>query len=236
MTSKQEPHSPKRPRTLTHELVADLSKRVLAGTLGENGKLPSESSICTEYHVSRTVVREALSKLQAAGLVETRHGIGTFITQSEKRLAFPLTLETLHGVRSVVELRLGLEPQAASMAALRRSSQQLEDIERALLSYREAQGDHESAITADRSFHLAIAEATNNSYYPAIMQQLKNVIIPRSRLKVSATEQAGLSGISNIASAEHDAIYRAIKNQNPEAARAAMWLHLSNSLDRFNPK
>ena len=70
-----------RGRGLAHSLVDDFSVRIRDAVLRPGDKLPTESAIMQAYGVSRTVVREALSKLQAAGLVETHHGVGTFVLQ-----------------------------------------------------------------------------------------------------------------------------------------------------------
>ena len=82
-----------------------------------------------EFGVSRTVIREALSKLQAAALVQTRHGIGTFVTHGGTDSAVfrirPDQLETLHDVVAMLELRIGIETEAAGLAAQRRSDDNL---------------------------------------------------------------------------------------------------------------
>lgn len=78
----QPPATPrKRSTNLAQGVVDDLTQRILLGQLKPGEKLPSESTIVLEHGVSRTVVREAISKLQASGLVETRHGIGTFVLE-----------------------------------------------------------------------------------------------------------------------------------------------------------
>ncbi len=69
----------RKPRSLAQELVTVLTERIRSGQLKRGDKLPTESQIMAEEGVSRTVVREAISRLQAAGQVETRHGIGTFV-------------------------------------------------------------------------------------------------------------------------------------------------------------
>ena len=69
----------RRPGGLVSEIVASLTHRVQQGLWQAGDKLPSETEIMAQFEVSRTVVREALSRLQAAGVVETRHGIGTFV-------------------------------------------------------------------------------------------------------------------------------------------------------------
>ena len=78
----------RRPRTLALELVESLGDRIRNGQFAPGDKLPTESAIMAEFAVSRTVVREAISRLQAAGLVETRHGIGTFVLELGDAPAF----------------------------------------------------------------------------------------------------------------------------------------------------
>ena len=69
----------KRSPGLAHEIVAGLTQRIRLGQIAPGATMPSESTLVREHGVSRTVVREAISQLQASGLVETRHGIGTFV-------------------------------------------------------------------------------------------------------------------------------------------------------------
>ena len=107
-------HAPvrRRPRNLALELVERFSDRIRGGELAAGTKLPTEAAIMGEFEVSRTVVREALSKLQAAGLVETRHGIGTFVIGPGDGPSFKISAEqfsTLQDVIAVLELRIGLE-------------------------------------------------------------------------------------------------------------------------------
>src|SRR5690349_12065443 len=102
----------RRPRTLAHELVDSLGDRIRDGRLAPGTKLPTEAAFMTEFRVSRTVVREAISKLQAAGLVETRHGIGTFVVGPGDGSTFRIgreQLATLHDVIAMLELRIGVE-------------------------------------------------------------------------------------------------------------------------------
>ncbi|MBO5393722.1 MAG: winged helix-turn-helix transcriptional regulator, partial [Pseudomonas sp.] len=92
----------KRSPGLAHDIVAELTQRILLGQLAPGEKLPSESTIVREHGVSRTVVREAISKLQAAGLVETRHGIGTFVLERDPRQGIHLSRDTAASVRGIV--------------------------------------------------------------------------------------------------------------------------------------
>src|SRR6478752_5349131 len=101
-----------RGRGLAHGLVEDLSDKIRGQVLRPGDKLPTESEIMQAYSVSRTVVREALSKLQAAGLVETHHGVGTFVLQPRAGGMFRLDsadIATSVDVLAVLELRISLE-------------------------------------------------------------------------------------------------------------------------------
>ena len=94
-----------------------------------------------EFGVSRTVVREAISKLQASGLVDTRHGIGTFVVGLGDAAPFRIAPEqfaTLRDVIAVLELRIGVETEAAGLAATRRTEQNLLDMRAALDAFSSA--------------------------------------------------------------------------------------------------
>jgi len=225
----------KRSRSLAHDLVAELTQRILLGKLGPGDKLPSEGQIVREQGVSRTVVREAISKLQAAGLVETRHGIGTFVLERKPSTPLRMNVETALSMRDILELRLGLESQAVALAARRRTPSQLEAMRRALEDYQDAQAGGQRCMEADRRFHLLIAEATGNPYFREIMQNLGDALIPRNRLDASEQADAGLARLGYLANLEHEAILGAIRRQDPDAARAAMWTHLTNSRERLAP-
>jgi GntR family transcriptional regulator, transcriptional repressor for pyruvate dehydrogenase complex len=107
----------RRPRSLAHDLVDALAGRIRAGNLSPGEKLPTEAAIMEDFGVSRTVVREAISRLQAGGLVETRHGVGTFVVARGEGGAFrigPEQLETLQDVIAVLELRIAVETESAA--------------------------------------------------------------------------------------------------------------------------
>jgi GntR family transcriptional regulator, transcriptional repressor for pyruvate dehydrogenase complex len=224
----------KRSNNLAQGVLDALTQRILLGQLQPGEKLPSESTIVAEHGVSRTVVREALSKLQASGLVETRHGIGTFVLAPQAQSGLRLHVDTVASVRSVLELRLGLEVQAVALAALRRSDEQLARMRVVLSDYQACLANNDSCVEADKRFHQLIAEATGNTFFTEIMQHLGNAMIPRTQVKGAERGGADFAQLGQLAHLEHEAIFNAIKRQDPDAARAAMVLHLSNSRDRFS--
>lgn len=227
---------PRRPRNLASGLVEAFGLRISGGQLQVGQRLPTEADVMAEFGVSRTVVREALSKLQAAGLVETRHGIGTFVLGLGERAGLRLAPEqmaTLREVIAVLDLRIGLEAEAASLAALRRSDDNLRQMRASLLAFTAAIASNTDAVGADFQLHLEIARATQNQHFLDLMTDLGALLIPRKRI-----DTAGLAGEDRRdylrrVHAEHESIVNAIANQDSEAARAAMRTHLSNSRERL---
>lgn len=225
----------RRPRGLAHAVVDALSGRIRDGSLAPGVKLPTEAAIMDEFGVSRTVVREAISRLQASGLVATRHGIGTFVVglgdASTFRIA-PEQLATLQDVIAVLELRIGVETESAALAAVRRTPENLATLRNALNAFIAALEEGRDAVGPDFQFHLEIARATQNQHFVDLMATLGGMMIPRARLEKpgppSPEQQAYLRRVN----AEHESIVEAISRQDPEAARAAMRTHLANSRER----
>ncbi|SDU93494.1 FadR/GntR family transcriptional regulator [Pseudomonas mucidolens] len=223
----------KRPQGLAHDIVTALTQHILLGQMVPGEKLPSESTLVAEYGVSRTVVREAISKLQAAGLVETRHGVGSFVLERDERRGLHLAHDTAVSVRGILELRLGLETQAAALAAMRRTDQQLLQMRQALDDYQDSLANNDSSVEPDVRFHRLIAQATGNTYFTDAIYHLGHSVIPRTRINAQERGDVDLMKLGQMANLEHEAILKAIRRQDPDAARAAMWLHLSNSLERM---
>ncbi len=108
--------------TLAQRVVAGLKDKILAGDLPPGHKLPSETELIDEYGVSRTVVREAVTRLQAEGLVETFQGRGSFVLAMPEPTQFSVeaaAIRTHHDVLDMVDFRLGIECEAAALAAAR---------------------------------------------------------------------------------------------------------------------
>jgi len=225
----------RRQRNLAQGVIEQVGAAVKQGILKPGDKLPTESSLMAQHGVSRTVVREAISHLQASGLVQTRHGIGTFVLE-RPQTGLGLDAEhilTLRDVLAILELRIGVETETAGLAAARRSEEQVRELAGALDEMQQAMAEGISAVEADKRFHLLIAQATGNRYFVDILAQLGNAIIPRARLNTPVLEQDKPADFLERVSREHDDIFRAIERRDPEAARAAMRTHLSNSRERL---
>ena len=225
----------RRPRSLAHDVVDALSGRIRDGSLGTGEKLPTEAAIMEEFGVSRTVVREAISRLQAAGLVETRHGVGTFVVGLGDTGSFrisPEQLGTLQDVIAVLELRIAVETESAALAAGRRTDENLASLRNALKAFVSAVEQGRDAVGPDFQFHLEVARATQNHHFADLMATLGGMMIPRARLEPPGPLTPEREAYLRRVHGEHESIVDAIARQDPEAARAAMRTHLANSRER----
>jgi DNA-binding FadR family transcriptional regulator len=221
---------------MAESLVERFAQRMREGELKRGEKLPTEAHIMAAEGVSRSVVREALSRMQAAGLVETRHGVGTFVRDMPAPEGFtlgPSTIVELSQVLDLLQFRLSLEVQAAGMAAERATPQALEELEQALHALLQGPEKSGSTINADFQFHLKIAKATGNPYLIDIMKHLGTKLIPRTRMNSAYNGQSNRSTYLQGINSEHQQIFDAIASRQVDAARAAMYLHLSNSRMRL---
>nr|WP_309830572.1 FadR/GntR family transcriptional regulator [Paracidovorax wautersii] len=225
----------RRVRGLANVLVENVSAQIRDRLLTPGDKLPTESELMRAHDVSRTVVREALSKMQAAGLVETRHGIGTFVLPPRTSGVFrldPSELAASVDVLAVLELRISLETESAGLAAQRRTDEQLHAMRDALDAFARNVAEHGDTVAHDFRFHLHIAKATGNPYFADIMNHLGTTLIPRTRIAAISKTDPGNAYLHRV-NREHEEIYMAIARQDPESARAAMRIHLTNSRERL---
>ena len=221
---------------LVQEVVQHLQQLIQTGQLKAGDKLPTESAVMGDLGVSRTVVREAISRLQASGQVETRHGIGTFVLEAPTTHNFRIAeqdMATIDDVIAVLELRISLETEAAGLAAQRATPDQLSAMANALHGFASAIHSQSDAVPSDFQFHMEVAQATGNRHFADLMTYLGTHIIPRTRIKTADQAPEGRQAYLERVHGEHESIYNAIRNHDTEAARAAMRTHLSNSRDRL---
>jgi DNA-binding FadR family transcriptional regulator len=226
----------RRPQRLSDELVDALGERIRSGAIAAGTKLPTEAQSMAEFAVSRTVVREALSRLHAAGLVETHHGVGTFVAAAPGRANFRVGREqlgTLQDVVAVLELRIGIEVEAAGLAAQRRTPANLAKMREALASFVASTEAGRSAVGADFEFHVEIARATQNAHFVHLLQTLGTAMIPRARLDRAAGGADERQQYLRRVHVEHESLLDAVARQDADGARAAVRTHLANSRERW---
>ncbi|MFI6514463.1 FadR/GntR family transcriptional regulator [Spirillospora sp. NPDC050679] len=150
--------------SLVDQVIDQLRGEIAAGVWPVGGKIPAEPVLSETLGVGRNTVREAVRALQHAGLLECRQGDGTYvIATSELSGAVRRRLEAAELIE-IVEVRRGLEVEAARLAAVRRTEADIAVIG-AALAERDATwaaGEHAAFVEADLAFHTAVVEATHN--------------------------------------------------------------------------
>jgi GntR family transcriptional regulator, transcriptional repressor for pyruvate dehydrogenase complex len=222
------------PTTLAQSVVAGLKARILDGSLPAGTKLPSENELIEEYAVSRTVVREAVTRLRAEGLVETFQGRGSFVLAMPEPTSFTVeasAVRTQADVIAMVDFRIGVESEAAYLAARDRSAADADAVRAALEAF--AAAGPEDAVEADFAFHRAVAAASGNRFYLDLVDSIgpMMIMLPRTRLpeEFSLTDAAHVDRVRR----EHDNVAAAVIAGDPETARAAMRVHLGNTRRRL---
>lgn len=220
---------------LTDAVIGELLSRVDSGVYGPGQKLPTEQELCREFGVSRTVVREAVASLRLGGRLNSRQGLGVFVSEQDPRkLAFEVSqVDDIRSALQILELRMAVELESVSLAAVRRTPEAIADITAAydrLASMRT--GDVDEEAQADFDFHLAIARATNNQHFPQFLQAVGRDISFDLRMKHGQSQQGRENYVKKI-SREHGAILAAIMQGDSKAGRTAMRRHLEESLVRY---
>lgn len=218
---------------LVQRVYQQLLAQISAGDFQPNERLPGENDLATRFQVSRPVVREALKRLRAEGLIYSRQGAGSFVrlaVEESRPVLGYAPVETIADIQRCYEFRLTIEPDQAYHAALRWNDAALDNIAAALSLMGDATRAHRHREDADFAFHIAIAEATNNHYYLSSMQALKDHISVGMKFHgVSLMgPTSGLSGVFD----EHRGIFEAIRDRDAESARSRMRRHLEGSRDR----
>lgn len=218
---------------LGDRLYGLILEQILSGELRVGDRLPSEHEISRMHDISRPVVREALLRLRADGLITAQQGRGTFVThQPEVRMK---TFDDAHNIAFYLraqELRLTLEGDAARLAALRRTRPQLKAIEAAHQKFNVLVRKKEATAEADLEFHMSIVRASGNELYVSVLESILEPVQGFMRLTLNLT-RTGTQQRSMLVMAEHEAIVQAIAKQDAEQARIAMQHHLGQARGRL---
>ncbi len=220
-------------RNLTHGLLDVLGRAIVAGKFNER-PFPSEAELIKEHGVSRSVTREAIKMLTAKGLVGARPKQGTFVLPQESWSLFdPDVLRWLLDrklsydlLRHFNELRIGFEPQAAALAAIRSTPEQLATISEALQAMKAAEDGDGDALEADIAFHVAVLRASDNPFFV----QFRDLVATALRTSIRFTNRIAGRPASI---GEHAAVLKAIEAGDPDKASAAMGALIGNVLALF---
>jgi GntR family transcriptional repressor for pyruvate dehydrogenase complex len=217
-------------KTRVAEEVADrIRVLMLDGTFPAGEPLPSERHLAERFGVSRGSIRDALRTLETIGLLETRHGQGTFPHElSVDRLVAPLA--SVMAYRSdlqdeLVDVRRMFEPAVARFAAQRATEEDLADLQSILDAQRQKVKTGQSAIVEDTAFHAILARATRNRVVMSIMATLNDLLVE------SRTESLLQKGRPTRSVDGHEAVVAALRRRDAEGASQAMSNHIDQIAD-----
>ncbi|WP_329257775.1 FCD domain-containing protein [Streptomyces sp. NBC_01478] len=220
------PLGPVRPSPLVEQAADRLRAQIAAGEWPVGTKLPGETTLATELGVGRSTVREALRALAGAGLVRPRQGAGVFVVATEPAEDWPAKLRRA-AVTDVYEVRMGVEVQAARLAASRRTPEDVTAMERALAARRTASAADDTAfVDADIAFHAAVVAAAHNPVLADLFGQFRPV------LREGLVELLALTGLRehdpNTGDGAHEALVRAVAEGDAEAAAEVLRAELED--------
>lgn len=220
--------------TLTDRVCEALVQLISGEDFPPGSRLPSEMSMASRFGVSRTVIREAVSRLKSEGLVESRQGSGVFVREGNMDAPFridPNLMDSVQSVLLVVELRLTLEGEIAAFAAKRRTNEHMKVIRQALQQIEIDELAGKNGVDADIIFHRSIAEATGNPHFLALIEFLFNFL--RNATLITRSYEATRAALSRQVKEEHASIVDAIFRQDAEAARTAARQHMEGASRRL---
>ncbi len=222
------------PERLSDRLALHLTAQIEQGALSPGDRLPTEAQLAASHGVSRSVVREAVHRVKARGLLLARQGSGVYVapTAVHQPLDFgPTVLGSMTTVVQVVELRRVLEGEIAALAAARATRSQITGLKRASMAINAAIEDGRDGLDEDLAFHRAIGEATGNPQFTRLLIFLEQYL--REAMRVTRSNEARRADFLNQVCDEHMAIVAAIAAHDPAGARAAAIGHLNNGERRL---
>jgi len=212
---------------IQNEIILQLRDLMNNKNLEPGDKLPSERTLSEKFGVSRSSVREAIQKLEFYGILVSKPQSGTFVAEIGQVAMNGMVNDILRldepDFKSLVETRILLELKTVRLAARRRTDDDLELMKNALDAYREKVENGEDAVQEDLLFHLAIAKASGNSTMNTFMLIITPEILTNFEKYHVCDKNMAFRGIQ-----EHQDIFDAIKEQNPQLAKEKMKVHFKN--------
>jgi GntR family transcriptional repressor for pyruvate dehydrogenase complex len=215
------------------QVFEQLRDRITSGTWPPGAKIPSENALGVALGVSRVSIREALHMLASLGLLETRHGGGTFVREYTGEVflnpLLPMLALDTPDILHVLEYRKIVEKGIASLVVKRAGKAEIDELEDAFRAMQERRNDARAFAQADLNFHLALAKATGN---PVVMKV--NAVIT-DILKVSMLGIVGSLGTRD-GLVYHRRILDAIKARDESMAESLMEEHVERTIRRLKRK
>ena len=223
-----------KPKKISDQVFEQLKDLVYRGELAPGEKLMPERELGAALGVSRSSIREAIHKLVNLGLLVQRQGQGTFVATADERETNPVAslLKSQEAtIVDLLEVRIGMECNAAAMAATKGTPEEIDRIARSIEKMRTAIQEGNMGTHEDATFHMAIAYATGNPIQIYIMKHLYDFIF--HGIDESLREFFNQPHHTEEILAQHEAVERAIRQRDPDGAHDAMKRHINYIIDYF---
>ncbi|MBV9657333.1 MAG: FadR family transcriptional regulator [Verrucomicrobia bacterium] len=220
--------------TLSDQVAQALLTQIESGQLRPGAKLPPEAVLAPKFGVSRTVVREAVSRLKHDGLLDGRQGSGVFVTAQAAMRPLKIdasVIDSPEAVLQILELRRAIESEVAAVAAQRRSASHLAKIKSARRAIDSEVAKGGDGVAPDVAFHRVIAQSTGNPYFLRTLDFLAQYLTAATQI-TRANEARRLDFARQVRD-EHKAIVEAIERRDALAARGAAQAHMFNAARRL---
>jgi len=223
---------PIKPKRISDQVFDQLRELIFRGQMKPGEKIMTERELSEILQVSRTSVRDAINKLVVMGLLEQKQGQGTFVRSLDSLEKNPLAaaLEAQDAsLEDLLEVRMGLECNAAALAAQRAVDEDIHFLEKSIQEMRDEVESGRLGTEADVSFHMAISFAAKNPVQVYIMKNFYDFLFLSIRENLAQLYE-GRTNIDEIIK-QHTEILNQIRNHDPQHAYDAMRRHINYVLD-----
>ena len=218
-------------KLLYEQIMESLVLKIRDGSYQPGSKLPSEQELAEEYQVSRNSIREALKCLAAAKIIISKSGKGSFVAENAEETIFVNSMTLKIGINEslaeLLEVRMILEPKAAAFAATRARPDQLEEMESLFAMHKKQQKNKKDLDDLGPAFHIMVSKMAGNMILVKVMTAISDELL-KSRNHLPKTSQ-----FKERFNREHEQIYNAIVNRNPEEAKTLMKYHIAEAKNLY---
>lgn len=218
---------------VSDQVFEQLKNQLLNGNWKPGDKLPSENELSEKFQVSRVTIRQALQKLTALGLLETRFGEGSFVKEAEMgnymNVLVPHAYLGKNSTLEVLEFRQTVETESAGLAAERATPEDIAVLKKILADMEQLKNDSLAFAKADLDFHIAISRITRNSLIIATNTILNDIL---SVSMQDIVEQLGFE----IGLYYHEKLIDAISAHDPASATSIMREHILKTREHYQER
>ena len=214
-------------KAISDFVIEDIIEKIKSEQFAPGERLPSEKSLSEEFDISRASTREALQKLEVLGLIDIKHGKGSFVSDSPylkpiQEIVASKLLTADVGVKELLETRLYIEQGTVKLASINVSESELNELEKVVGEMDKAVegNDVESFSELDMKFHLLIGRISGNTLMRRMLRTIRDIMREQQE-RINRVD-----GVMSVSQEHHERILEAIEKKDVESAQRSMADHL----------